>query len=89
MPINQNPDVVLRGQHADTLLEHPTYKALLNEIRVRAFDLWSDAPFGAAGDADRQQAQALKMAAELLDAIPKNWAAEARAALRLRDDPSS
>jgi hypothetical protein len=79
-------DVVLRGQHADTLLDHPTYKALLNEISVRSFDLFMQAPFGEMGDADRQQALALKLAAELLDAIPKNWAAEARAALRLRED---
>jgi hypothetical protein len=85
--INHNSvDPVTRGREAEILIDTPAYKRLLHELRTRAFDLWADAPFGAEGDPSRQQALALKMAAELLDAIPQGWVSEARAVLRLRED---
>jgi len=79
-------DPVTRGREAEMLVDAPAYKRLLHELRVRAFDLWADAPFGAEGDAYRQQALSLKMAAEMLEAVPQGWVSEARAVLRLRED---
>jgi hypothetical protein len=82
----QNTDVITRGREAELLVQQPAYKALLHELRIRAFDLWADAPFGAEGDPSRQQALSLKMAAEMLEAVPLGWVNEARAVLRLRED---
>jgi hypothetical protein len=79
-------DVITRGREAELLVQQPAYKALLHELRTRAFDLWADAPFGVEGDPSRQQALSLKMAAEMLEAVPQGWVSEARAVLRLRED---